>query len=456
MKKSLFMFSVITMIMLVLLSVGSIMAAPLFDFEGETVKLGFRFHDVTPFAPRGEVSWLDPDARLQAHIDAVEEMFNVKIEFVPATGDTNPEPHITAGITGDIIYHYHEAGARRTEHVLFPLAMQGFIHRLDDYLDDEYYESLPSTFRHKYGMQVGGHTYGVEALNLLVEPMVIIWNKDLFDEEGLPNPYDLYKEGKWDWDAFKDIAIQATKDTTGDGEINQLGIKFNLRPLGFHALSLFATNNASVTREVDGRTVAVFDEPEAVEVLEYLQELWNLDVARIDAGYANPRGGYTDYAMHVVFANSVSIPHSLMGVDRTDIAYSMVPLPRGPRATEHVAPLWNRWMGIIPIGVENPRAVIEVVNALRQLTEPYMDKTLEEFEEDFWDSWVMYLYDREALEVFQRYAMNAITVDNREIALQQGLGEVLDRIIEQDANITGELAAIKPVIQSFLDEVVNK
>ena len=56
-------------------------------------------------------------------------------------------------------------------------------------------------------------------------PLVVVYNKDLFDRAGIPYPRD-----DWTWDDFLRIAKRLTRDTDGDGMIDQWGTYFDRRP----------------------------------------------------------------------------------------------------------------------------------------------------------------------------------------------------------------------------------
>jgi multiple sugar transport system substrate-binding protein len=56
-------------------------------------------------------------------------------------------------------------------------------------------------------------------------PMVVIYNKNLFDRAGIPYPTD-----DWTWDDFLRIAKHLTRDTDGDGAIDQWGTLVDPRP----------------------------------------------------------------------------------------------------------------------------------------------------------------------------------------------------------------------------------
>ena len=56
-------------------------------------------------------------------------------------------------------------------------------------------------------------------------PLLVVYNKDLFDRARIPYPTD-----DWTWDDFLRIAQRLTRDTDGDGVIDQWGSYFDRRP----------------------------------------------------------------------------------------------------------------------------------------------------------------------------------------------------------------------------------
>jgi multiple sugar transport system substrate-binding protein len=55
-------------------------------------------------------------------------------------------------------------------------------------------------------------------------PMVVVYNKDLFDRAGVPYPAD-----DWTWDEFLRTAQALTRDTDGDGAVDQWGTAYDRR-----------------------------------------------------------------------------------------------------------------------------------------------------------------------------------------------------------------------------------
>ena len=69
----------------------------------------------------------------------------------------------------------------------------------------------------------GGAVY---ALPQGYTPMVIVYNKDLFDRAALP-----YPSSDWTWDEFRRVARVLTRDTDGDGRVDQWGTAFDRRAM---------------------------------------------------------------------------------------------------------------------------------------------------------------------------------------------------------------------------------
>ncbi len=55
-------------------------------------------------------------------------------------------------------------------------------------------------------------------------PMMVVYNKDLFDRAAVPYPSD-----DWTWDDFLRVAKHLTRDTDGDGRVDQWGTAYDRR-----------------------------------------------------------------------------------------------------------------------------------------------------------------------------------------------------------------------------------
>ena len=158
---------------------------------------------------------------------------------------------------------------------------------------------------------------------MMTEADGVFWNMELFEELGLPNLQELYEAGEWTYDAMKEIALQITADTDGDGETDRFGVSARW---GYEDWALMTrwiwTNGGELAREVDGRVVFALDSDEAIEALDFYRELIELGVFTNEMYYFAMAEGRV--GMHIDFADNLSY----MG--EVDTTFGFVPLPRVP------------------------------------------------------------------------------------------------------------------------------
>ncbi len=101
-----------------------------------------------------------------------------------------------------------------SEQDLSLLAARGVLEKLNGYMDRKdqaaFYPPLPLN-----QVSIRGQTY---ALPYESNPILMCVNKDLLDKEGIEVP----KEG-WSLEEFYTICKKLTKDTNGDGQLDQFG-----------------------------------------------------------------------------------------------------------------------------------------------------------------------------------------------------------------------------------------
>lgn len=420
-----------------------------YDLGGRTVRIQTQFADLTPLGMRGEYNWYDPDPRLQAHIESVEEMLNCSIEFVyqGSNRDALARMH-EAALAGERPFDVTHTGSR-----LVDAAMAGLLLPLNDVKEPGFYDRYPPSFQYSdlSGFKVGGSIYGFEGLNWRRSTGVVFWNMDMFEEHGWPSLHELYLEDEWTYQAFEEIAYQATMDTTGDGQINQFG----LSGTASHILERYGpgSNDARLTRIVDGRTVSTIDE-------DPLIEWWSL-IGRLNAANAavySPASTDFNWAMLI---QSVSWFESHQDtIDNLGLNIGMVPLPKGPNAVDYAFPEAGQWTAVIPIWVDNPRDVMEVVKALWMLSEPYAD--LDEWEQHYWWTRGALLPDRESFDVWQKSYRDAyaqLTQFERRVLVNEvdGWSAFLsDMSASGDVAIVSRAAQLKPAHQRVLDDILGQ
>jgi multiple sugar transport system substrate-binding protein len=93
-------------------------------------------------------------------------------------------------------------------------------------------------------------------------PMVVLYNKDLFDRAGLP-----YPAADWTWDEFLAAAKVLTRDTDGDGTIDQWGTAFDRRVFVWNSWILAGGGDVLCPR--GDRASGCLDSPATVEAIRW-------------------------------------------------------------------------------------------------------------------------------------------------------------------------------------------
>ena len=93
-------------------------------------------------------------------------------------------------------------------------------------------------------------------------PMVMVYNKDLFDRAGVPYPSD-----DWTWDDFRRVAKALTRDIDGDGQVDQWGTAFDRRV--FLWLPWLWSGGADVLCPDGTRASGCLDAPASVEAIRW-------------------------------------------------------------------------------------------------------------------------------------------------------------------------------------------
>ncbi|MCL2740636.1 MAG: extracellular solute-binding protein [Oscillospiraceae bacterium] len=145
-------------------------------------------------------------------LERYREMYGFEVEFRPL-GRTGPyvsqvEAMHKAGIAPDVILFWSQCVPRWVH--------AGILEPLSEHIDlsggvwaDGAATSRPAMRDASWG----GVPYGVYWPTF---PYMVFYDREMVLEAGLADPYALYKEGGWDWDAFFSIGKALTRDLTGN------------------------------------------------------------------------------------------------------------------------------------------------------------------------------------------------------------------------------------------------
>ena len=231
------------------------------------------------------------------------------------------------------------------DETMYSVILSGVAQSLDAYTTDadySYYDVDKSLFSWK------GSTY---AIPLKPYAFYIMFNRDLFDMEGLDAPDELFRQGKWNWSTFRDVCKALTK--TVDGETSQLAYgSYEDTILSF----MYANGCSLLNVDTENGTVTANIESAAVQAtINYLIELKDCFV------YGNDMWGWFDNG------NMAMIRGKEFPVD-LPFEVGMVPFPTGDNYEGKNLVCYPQGMAV-PTGAKNPEgavAFMRVVNELQQ------------------------------------------------------------------------------------------
>jgi multiple sugar transport system substrate-binding protein len=201
---------------------------------------------------------VDESKELQAVIDAINAKsttFQIVQEAQPADYYTKLQTNLAGGTAADLIWLSQE--------YIAGYAQKGVLLDLSDLIAkddrpaaklDDYYPSVLQT------AQYNGKTYG---LPWIAQPVMLYYNPKLFAAAGVATP-----TAEWTWDDFKAAAATLTKDTDGDGAIDQYGTAFN----GWPPIHMFIWQAGGEVISEDKATSPI-DSPEALAGAQFYSDI---------------------------------------------------------------------------------------------------------------------------------------------------------------------------------------
>src|SRR5688572_7213030 len=148
---------------------------------------------------------------LVAAFEEAHPAIDVELLHVPSQADYRQRlgTDFAAGTPADVVLINYRRYA--------PFAERGVLEPLEPYLEqstliseEDFYPETLEPFR--YNGQIMCIPQNLSSL-------VVYYNKNLFDEAGVPYPAD-----DWSWEQFLQTAQALTKDTDGDGAMDQYGL----------------------------------------------------------------------------------------------------------------------------------------------------------------------------------------------------------------------------------------
>lgn len=413
-------------------SAASAYEAQIHDFGGRVIRIG----SWDPRAPKeGTATY---DRLLEA-----QEKFNVKIEYVVIGYEQIVEQIIAGVMSGDCPVDMFEAMGD----VHYPqLALSGALAPLDDILGDDYFQSLPAAYRGAEGLEqslrMAGRVYATVGIAAPYNTgVVIVWNKGLFEEAGLPSLYELIENGTWTWEKMREIALKATKDKDGDGQIDQWGLGGEINIPWEGPIPLLVTNGAYPTGVVDGKVKCTLNDEKAIYIFTKMYEMKNVD--KSVSPYGLEVGPFNEGKVAMTM-----VPFWMAGMfDRSTVDYGLAYLPKGPAVDDYIVPLTGMPVMCIPATSKDVKALIDlyhyiysedyVLDAMEAVASNQADVESYELSWAMMEGWVN-------PTVWQRLLYN------------NGLYNVAVWVTNGEKTPAAALAEMEPQVQAALDAITGK
>ncbi len=157
-----------------------------------------------------------------------------------------------------------------------------------------------------------------------INVIILYYNKDLFDREGIPYPTD-----NWTWNDLLKTAKKLTRDSNNDGILDQWGFSFSI--IGGYEVcwgNLLYQNNVRVLNKE--RTKCLLNSPAALEVFQFLYDLEHKHKVVPSTAQYESLGGY-DIFLTAKIAMRIDGSWRMKEYSKAPFKWDIAMLPRNKR-----------------------------------------------------------------------------------------------------------------------------
>jgi len=320
-----------------------------YDLKGREIKVLYLYDDVFQVPSENYGTRLG-DVKYKLFLEA-EQKFNCKFVFeqikTEKTAMQEMEQALLAGVYyADAIRLYRYQALPKYEKL-------GMILPLNDYIDF----SAPAYQKYE---QINGVLYPDKIYAFYncatLTFMSLFYNKNITEREGLPDIMELDRQGNWNWDTFADMAIRATKDTDGDGVIDQWGAGANNATTLSTAI-LYSNLAPIVGRQENGEYKYNLMSSQALKALQFVSDLYHTYKV---VPNKNALSDFRQGKLAMYIANNASHTTTFVGNGITNVG--CVVLPYGP---DNPGNMYMREQGshmyFYLSNIEDPEAVVNAM-----------------------------------------------------------------------------------------------
>jgi len=303
------------------------------------------------------------DRRIWDNARRVERQFNFIIEETIPAGPARMQHLLrSSSLAGDAFADIVVAAPELT----LAAAVGEWVHRLDE-IDLPGSDLLGPQLYSRFVAEGFDHAWAFYTSEPDITAFTIGVNLDIIDAIGAPNPVQLYHSGQWTWDAMLDIMRLATRDISGDGEIDQWGISTHMYSFLMHMVA--ANDGVLITDSLE----LALDHPATVEAVEFVRTIIREELYRAPLHVSESGFIVLDYSCFhdsaSVFITDTTWLRERWSDNRPppypvpSFEFAVLPLPIGPSSTSDAT-----WMGgwreglLFPHGADHtPASLLTVI-----------------------------------------------------------------------------------------------
>ncbi len=320
-----------------------------------------------PDGKSGKIVWLgyydliDDDKSAEQYKIFTSDAYGGEIEYINCSSGSGYYEALGVQIAAD-----SSPDIVRYDWPSFPYAMSKNMYEpLDDYINIEnpLWSGMADTIEN-FAFN-GKHYYYPHKY---ITHFALNYNRKVLEENGLPDPYDLYKENNWTWDTYRQLMIDwCNLDDENIGMAGEGGMSF-----------IATTGTALIDVQPDGTVVNNINDPNVTRAMQFCSELyrdglthrgelgnwvspqiWAKNSDRLLFLGMNPEWTYSAASMEI--QNPSGVDNDICGV-ASDFAF--VPFPRDP-ASEEYCIAYDTFGYFVAKGASNVKGAIDWINLNR-------------------------------------------------------------------------------------------
>lgn len=257
---------------------------------------------------------------------------------------TDPRSRLTAMILSN-----EAPDLMKTGRGTLDLVTYNIVQPLDDYIDltHPFYKDVLTAYD---ATEWAGRHYSL--VTSISRCAGMLYNRKLFEDAGLVNPWDQYKADTWDWNAFRNAAKELTVDENNDDEPEVYGFAF-YRP------EVWPYTTGVPFTKFDGKSLKMTNMLNDTNIARSMNFIY--DMLTVDGtGMANYKDvldkfGNGQVGMMIFDANVIGMPEVQKLAEKGEVG--MAPCPRDPQSDKYYS-YTDVFADIIPVGAKNPKGAI--------------------------------------------------------------------------------------------------